>query len=99
MGVFSYLLLLGVASVHAWRLIGERAVSHVSAASQIRVAVLECVPGRFCDPVLPDRTCPGAGERVCSVRVQSRVSGAGSSSALRLLVLRPPESPEPQRTT
>ncbi|KAF7645507.1 hypothetical protein LDENG_00202910 [Lucifuga dentata] len=28
MGVFSYLLLLGVASVHSWNLIGDRAVSH-----------------------------------------------------------------------
>uniref|UniRef100_A0A3Q2ZUR2 Protein O-mannosyl-transferase 1 n=1 Tax=Kryptolebias marmoratus TaxID=37003 RepID=A0A3Q2ZUR2_KRYMA len=29
MGVFSYLLLVGVASVHTWNLIGDRAVSHV----------------------------------------------------------------------
>lgn len=30
MGLFSYLLLLGVASVDTWSLIGDRAVSHVS---------------------------------------------------------------------
>ncbi|KAM4595847.1 protein O-mannosyl-transferase 1-like [Polymixia lowei] len=28
MGLFSYLLLLGVASLHTWQLIGDRAVSH-----------------------------------------------------------------------
>ena len=30
MGLFSYLLLLGVASRHTWNLIGDRSVSHVS---------------------------------------------------------------------
>uniref|UniRef100_A0A671U1H6 Protein O-mannosyl-transferase 1 n=1 Tax=Sparus aurata TaxID=8175 RepID=A0A671U1H6_SPAAU len=29
MGVFSYLLLLGVASLHTWNLIGDRGVSHI----------------------------------------------------------------------
>lgn len=29
-GVFSYLLLLALASVHTWTLIGDRGVSHVS---------------------------------------------------------------------
>uniref|UniRef100_A0A3B4XGL8 Protein O-mannosyltransferase 1 n=1 Tax=Seriola lalandi dorsalis TaxID=1841481 RepID=A0A3B4XGL8_SERLL len=33
MGVFSYLLLLGVASLHTWNLIGDRTVSHVSPGS------------------------------------------------------------------
>ncbi|XP_040897667.1 protein O-mannosyl-transferase 1 isoform X4 [Toxotes jaculatrix] len=33
MGVFSYLLLLGVASLHTWNLIGDRTVSHVSPSS------------------------------------------------------------------
>lgn len=30
MGVFSYLLLLVMASVHTWNLIGDQTVSHVS---------------------------------------------------------------------
>ncbi|XP_013883600.1 protein O-mannosyl-transferase 1 [Austrofundulus limnaeus] len=34
MGVFSYLLLVGVASVHTWKLIGDRAVSHLSVCVQ-----------------------------------------------------------------
>ncbi|XP_061586127.1 protein O-mannosyl-transferase 1 [Cololabis saira] len=34
MGVFSYLLLLGVASFHTWKLIGDRTVSHLSVCVQ-----------------------------------------------------------------
>ncbi|XP_029915353.1 protein O-mannosyl-transferase 1 isoform X2 [Myripristis murdjan] len=40
MGVFSYLLLLGVACLHTWQLIGDRAVSHVSVCVQ---CVCRCV--------------------------------------------------------
>lgn len=29
-GIFSYLLLLGIASLHTWNLIGDRTISHVS---------------------------------------------------------------------
>lgn len=45
-GVFSYLLLLGVASVHSWNLIGDRAVSHLSVCVQCvcRVVCLLLVP-------------------------------------------------------
>uniref|UniRef100_A0A671U5T0 Protein O-mannosyl-transferase 1 n=1 Tax=Sparus aurata TaxID=8175 RepID=A0A671U5T0_SPAAU len=42
MGVFSYLLLLGVASLHTWNLIGDRGVSHVSPA-ELCVCVCVCV--------------------------------------------------------
>ncbi|GAA6235005.1 protein O-mannosyl-transferase 1 [Lates japonicus] len=34
MGVFSYLLLLGVASLHTWNLIGDQTVNHVSVCVQ-----------------------------------------------------------------
>ncbi|XP_058492669.1 protein O-mannosyl-transferase 1 isoform X1 [Solea solea] len=34
MGVFSYLLLLGVASLHTWNMIGDRTVSHLSVCVQ-----------------------------------------------------------------
>uniref|UniRef100_A0A1A7WML2 Protein O-mannosyl-transferase 1 n=1 Tax=Iconisemion striatum TaxID=60296 RepID=A0A1A7WML2_9TELE len=46
MGVFSYLLLLGVACVHTWSLIGDRAVSHLSVFVQCvcRVVCLMVVP-------------------------------------------------------
>ncbi|XP_056138982.1 protein O-mannosyl-transferase 1 isoform X2 [Lampris incognitus] len=40
MGLFSYLLLLGVASLHTWQLIGDRTVSHVSVCVQ---CVCRCV--------------------------------------------------------
>ncbi|KAM3868389.1 protein O-mannosyl-transferase 1 [Diretmus argenteus] len=40
MGVFSYLLLLGMASLHTWQLIGDRAVSHVSVCVQ---CICRCV--------------------------------------------------------
>ncbi|AWP07746.1 putative snRNA-activating protein complex subunit 4 [Scophthalmus maximus] len=40
MGVFSYLLLLGVASLHTWNLIGDRTVSHLSVCVQ---CVCRCV--------------------------------------------------------
>ncbi|XP_071400554.1 LOW QUALITY PROTEIN: protein O-mannosyl-transferase 1 [Centroberyx affinis] len=40
MGVFSYLLLVGVASLHTWQLIGDRAVSHLSVCVQ---CVCRCV--------------------------------------------------------
>lgn len=33
MGLFSYLLLLGVACLHTWNLIGDQSVSHVSRSS------------------------------------------------------------------
>lgn len=39
MGVFTYLLVLGVAAVHAWHLIGDRTLSHVGADG-------ECGDGR-----------------------------------------------------
>ncbi|CAL8294567.1 unnamed protein product [Gadus morhua 'NCC'] len=45
-GVFTYLLLLGIASVHTWQLIGQRAVSH------LRVFV-ECGCRAVCLVVLP----------------------------------------------
>uniref|UniRef100_H3C9V1 Protein O-mannosyl-transferase 1 n=1 Tax=Tetraodon nigroviridis TaxID=99883 RepID=H3C9V1_TETNG len=45
-GVFSYLLLLAVASVHTWTLIGERALSHFSVCVQ-------CVCRLVCLLVLP----------------------------------------------
>ncbi|XP_062310377.1 protein O-mannosyl-transferase 1 isoform X1 [Osmerus eperlanus] len=46
MGLFSYLLLLGVASVHTWKLIGERALSHgaVLAQAVLRFACLVLLP-------------------------------------------------------
>uniref|UniRef100_A0AAQ4Q6I0 Protein O-mannosyl-transferase 1 n=1 Tax=Gasterosteus aculeatus aculeatus TaxID=481459 RepID=A0AAQ4Q6I0_GASAC len=46
MGVFSYLLLVGVASLHTWRLIGDRAVSHLSVCVQCvcRIVCLLVVP-------------------------------------------------------
>ncbi|KAF6736319.1 Protein O-mannosyl-transferase 1 [Oryzias melastigma] len=49
MGLFSYLLLLGVASVDTWSLIGDRAVSHLSVCVQCfcRVMCLLVVPALF----------------------------------------------------
>ncbi|XP_067087203.1 protein O-mannosyl-transferase 1 isoform X1 [Osmerus mordax] len=46
MGLFSYLLLLGVASVHTWKLIGERALSHGAVLVQavLRFACLVLLP-------------------------------------------------------
>ncbi|XP_046904211.1 protein O-mannosyl-transferase 1 isoform X1 [Hypomesus transpacificus] len=46
MGLFSYLLLLGVASVHTWKLIGERTLSHgaVLAQAVLRFACLVLLP-------------------------------------------------------
>ncbi|KAM9391358.1 protein O-mannosyl-transferase 1 isoform 2-T2 [Pholidichthys leucotaenia] len=46
MGVFSYLLLLGVASAHTWKLIGDRTVSHMHVLVQCacRLACLVVVP-------------------------------------------------------
>lgn len=35
MGIFTYLLLLGLAAVHTWQLIGDRTLSHVSKSYQI----------------------------------------------------------------
>ncbi|TDG95826.1 hypothetical protein EPR50_G00244880, partial [Perca flavescens] len=46
MGVFSYLLLLGVASLHTWNLIGDRTVSHLSVCVQ-------CVCRAVCLLVVP----------------------------------------------
>ncbi|KAK5933213.1 hypothetical protein CgunFtcFv8_004859 [Champsocephalus gunnari] len=46
MGVFSYLLLLGVASLHTWDLIGDRTISH------LRVCV-QCVCRAVCLLVVP----------------------------------------------
>ncbi|XP_028312223.1 protein O-mannosyl-transferase 1 isoform X2 [Gouania willdenowi] len=45
-GVFSYLLLLGVASLHTWNLIGDRTVSHLSVCVQCvcRAVCLLLVP-------------------------------------------------------
>ncbi|XP_036000139.1 protein O-mannosyl-transferase 1 [Fundulus heteroclitus] len=45
-GLFSYLLLLGVASVHTWNLIGDRAVSHLCVFTQ-------CVSKVLCLLVVP----------------------------------------------
>uniref|UniRef100_A0A452USJ5 Dolichyl-phosphate-mannose--protein mannosyltransferase n=1 Tax=Ursus maritimus TaxID=29073 RepID=A0A452USJ5_URSMA len=39
-GVFTYLLVLAVASVHAWHLIGDRTLSHVGAAVEQAAALL-----------------------------------------------------------
>uniref|UniRef100_A0A673BMQ0 Protein O-mannosyl-transferase 1 n=1 Tax=Sphaeramia orbicularis TaxID=375764 RepID=A0A673BMQ0_9TELE len=45
MGVFSYLLLLGVASVHTWNLIGDQTVSHVMCVCSVcRTVCLLVVP-------------------------------------------------------
>ncbi|XP_031697718.1 protein O-mannosyl-transferase 1-like isoform X1 [Anarrhichthys ocellatus] len=46
MGVFSYLMLVGVASLHTWNLIGDRTVSHLSVCVQCvcRVVCLLVVP-------------------------------------------------------
>uniref|UniRef100_A0A8C2WR63 Protein O-mannosyl-transferase 1 n=1 Tax=Cyclopterus lumpus TaxID=8103 RepID=A0A8C2WR63_CYCLU len=46
MGVFSYLLLVGVASLHTWNLIGDRTVSHLSVCVQ-------CVCRAVCLLVVP----------------------------------------------
>ncbi|KAM4616140.1 protein O-mannosyl-transferase 1 isoform 2-T2 [Polymixia lowei] len=46
MGLFSYLLLLGVASLHTWQLIGDRAVSHACVC-------VECVCRCVCLVVVP----------------------------------------------
>lgn len=46
MGVFSYLLLLGVASLHTWRLMGDQTVSHLSVCVQ-------CVCRAVCLLVVP----------------------------------------------
>lgn len=46
MGVFSYLLLLGVASLHTWNLIGDRTVSHLS-------VYVQCVCRFVCLLVVP----------------------------------------------
>ncbi|XP_031697719.1 protein O-mannosyl-transferase 1-like isoform X2 [Anarrhichthys ocellatus] len=46
MGVFSYLMLVGVASLHTWNLIGDRTVSHVSPDShrqKISSLITQCV--------------------------------------------------------
>lgn len=46
MGVFTYLLVLGVAAVHTWHLIGDRTLSHVRVLCHVvaRVLVLVGVP-------------------------------------------------------
>lgn len=37
MGMFTYFLLLGLAAVHTWQLIGDRTLSHVSNSYQISI--------------------------------------------------------------
>ncbi|TRY95916.1 hypothetical protein DNTS_021436 [Danionella cerebrum] len=43
MGIFTYLLLLGLAAVHTWQLIGDQTLSHGKVAVQVVVRVLALV--------------------------------------------------------
>lgn len=56
MGVFSYLLLLGVASLHTWTLIGDRTVSHVSPNSHCARSETETC---LINPPITDRVSIG----------------------------------------
>ncbi|XP_070286508.1 protein O-mannosyl-transferase 1 isoform X1 [Myotis yumanensis] len=88
MGIFTYLLVLGVAAVHTWHLIGDRALSNVGA----------CRGGAGWAGCLVDRSQEGAGVGACRGGARGRgdgvfggqASGGCRSGSLRARGLCPP---------
>lgn len=104
-GVFSYLLLLTIASVHAWNVIGDRKVSHVSLCCYIyhqtcsfnrNVEFLTVqTPNSNILLIAAVCVCVCVVQCLCSVCVSSGVFVGTSFSVICVLVLRSPESLEP----